>query len=139
MIKSTLLLFCLLLPLLAHEDGTEHSHEAEHLFQQHCFACHKFQSQELAPPPFAIRRVYTDRFKDTETAHQKIAAFLLGKGESIMKPAVQKFGAMALIPISKQEADLLAAFIIAGNFPKPGWFDKHYQEHLDSGALTHEH
>lgn len=125
--------------LSAHDEGEAHFHEAKHLYQQHCFACHKFTTQKLAPPPTAIRRVYMDRYKDSAVAEERIATFLRESGDPLMKPAVKLFGKMPAIKLNTYESNLLAKFIITGNFPKPQWFEQHYQEHLESGELDHAH
>jgi mono/diheme cytochrome c family protein len=113
------------MPSMASPDG-------EKLFQQLCVSCHVLSGQPtIAPPAFAVvnhlKQVYPQRDDFINRVVQWVQK--PDASRSLMPGAIRRFGLMPTLPYSSQQVSQVAAYLYDSNLPRPGWYQKHYQQH----------
>ena len=109
--------------------------QGEKLYKTYCSACHGSQggmdmSKRVAPPIIAVRMHYIGRYPDKASFVTAVADWVEKQDESktLMRGAIRKFNIMPPVPVSRKDAQKIAAYIYEGNVDSPAGFDKHYEE-----------
>lgn len=112
--------------------------KGQKLYELYCMNCHAKTrrgggpdpSKRLAPPAFALADHYRRGIPDARERVEAIASFTAKPSEeaALMPGAVERFGLMAPMPLSKEQLHQISVFLGTGEFEKPGWYDQHYEE-----------
>lgn len=106
--------------------------EGFQLLQNKCLSCHSSspnESQQIAPPMYAIKKHYIDKNTDKQKFVDDIYKFVTNPSlsESKMPKAIERFGLMPNLHFNKEEVKIIADAIYTTPFDKPSWFDSHYK------------
>ncbi len=131
--KSILLVIFIFLPqvVLAAND----TEQGEKLYQTYCSACHGAtggmdMNKRVAPPLIAVRMHYIGTYPEKPAFVSAVADWVEkpDAGKTFMPGAIRRFNIMPPVSVSRQDAEIIAAYIYDGNIEKPAGFDKHFQE-----------
>ena len=105
------------------------------LYKTYCSACHGVtggmdMSKRVAPPVIAVKMHYIGVYADKDSFVAAVTDWLEkpDASNSMMPGAVRKFKLMPKIPVAKDDAKKIAAYIYEGKLDKPAGFDAHFEE-----------
>ena len=109
--------------------------QGEKLYKTYCSACHGAtggmdMSKRVAPPIIAVKMHYIDSYPDKASFVVAVTQWLEKQDASktLMPGAIRKFKIMPQIPVAREDAQKIAAYIYEGDIEKPAGFDKHFEE-----------
>lgn len=109
--------------------------QGKKLFKTYCSACHGAtggmdMSKRVAPPIIAVKMHYIDSYPDKASFVAAVTQWLEKQDASktLMPGAIRKFKIMPLIPVAREDAQKIAAYIFEGDIESPAGFEKHYEE-----------
>lgn len=111
------------------------------IVQQNCISCHspkKGMKNRIAPPLFALKNHYLERGMQENEFVNTMVSFLEKPNikNSKMPRAVEKFGLMPNLGMSKEQYKAVATYIFRAKLEKPGWYEKHHAEE-EAALLKH--
>ena len=105
------------------------------LYKTYCSACHGAtggmdMNKRVAPPIIAVRMHYMGPYPDKAAFVTAVTNWVEKQDASktLMPGAIRKFKIMPPVPVAREDAQKIAAYIYEGDVDKPAGFDKHFEE-----------
>jgi uncharacterized membrane protein len=100
--------------------------DAKTLIDTKCMVCHavKDNHDAMLAPPFAhIKKKYSKVYPDKQDFITAFSSFTVKPSEekAMMLGAVKQFSVMPNLGYTKEEAEKIAAYVYANDFPEPEW------------------
>jgi len=132
-IKPYLILAIIVLPQIV--QAANDQVEGKQLFNTYCSSCHGIaggmdMSKRVAPPIVAVRMHYIGRYPDKASFVTAVTNWVEKQDASktLMRGAIRRFNIMPPVPVAKEDAQKIAAYIYQGDIEKPAGFEKHFEE-----------
>lgn len=100
----------------------------------YCYTCHNPNAAShddlLAPPMAAVKMRYIRSFSEKDAFVEAVSSWSVNPEEksALMRGAVNNYGVMPKAPFSKEDLEVLAAYLYDNELPEPEWFREHEQQ-----------
>lgn len=117
--------------------NTDKYNEGLKIVNQNCITCHLPKADmdnRIAPPLIAVKQHYFKKgIKEAEFV-ENMSTFLMSPNieHSKMPNAIEKFGLMPNLGMSKEQYEAVALYIFNAELEKPDWFEEHHKKEMES-------